>query len=127
MRGGAVVSGASEIAEAASAMAGVALGSVVVSGDGSVGCAEVADFGCHFLRSGAGALVLWADAGGAAMVGWGWVAGSLGRLLGGISGVEGGAGFCSDEGVAGLGCHFLRSGAAGVDEVSTVAGCLGVG
>jgi len=124
-----VVSGASEAADVASGAVESALGikgaasdSAFVGGGGSVGFGAVA-FGCHFLRSGAGALVSWADTGGVAIVGWGWAAaGSLGRLSGGISGTADGTDLCSDEGVADLGCHFLRSGAADVDEVSMEAG-----
>ena len=68
MRGAAgVASGAPETAEAVSGTAGGAAGSSILSGGGSMGCVEVADFGCHFLRSGVGALVSGVGTGGGAV------------------------------------------------------------
>jgi hypothetical protein len=53
----------SETVGGASGMAVAVSGSSVLSVGVSIGCAKVADFGCHFLRSGAGALVSGVDAG----------------------------------------------------------------
>ena len=72
------------------------LGWVAVRGGGSAGGADGMDFGCHFLRSGVGAI------GVAVAVGF-----SVRIVV--VSRVRDVSGFGSEDWAGDLGCHFLRS------------------